>query len=304
MGWLQLTHNRGRLGAALSGVSFATILVFAQLGVLGALNASIVMPYERIDADVMISAADANTLTEGSHAPRQWMFQALSARGVAEAAALYVGAIEWSLGDGSTATLQLLALEPSQAHFFKGDLARAAKATAQADAALIDVSTRGVDLGDLAGLSPDAPVETEMNGRTIELIGSFSIGSGFSADGYSIVSDQTFLRLFPKRSAGAPNHLLLKTDPDADVADVVARIKALLPPDYARVRTLEAAKEEDRAYQTTERPTGVIFGFGVVIGVLVGVVIVYQVLATDVADHLAEYATFKAIGYPHRFFLG
>ncbi|MEO0363146.1 MAG: FtsX-like permease family protein, partial [Pseudomonadota bacterium] len=55
---------------------------------------------------------------------------------------------------------------------------------------------------------------------------------------------------------------------------------------------------------TTERPTGVIFGFGVVIGVLVGVVIVYQVLATDVADHLAEYATFKAIGYPHRFFLG
>lgn len=40
-----------------------------------------------------------------------------------------------------------------------------------------------------------------------------------------------------------------------------------------------------------------------VIGVLVGIVIVYQVLSTDVADHLREYATFKAVGYPHRFFI-
>ncbi len=46
------------------------------------------------------------------------------------------------------------------------------------------------------------------------------------------------------------------------------------------------------------------FGFGIVIGVLVGVIIVYQVLSTDVADHIREYATFKAIGYRQRFFLG
>ncbi len=59
----------------------------------------------------------------------------------------------------------------------------------------------------------------------------------------------------------------------------------------------------DLSYQTTQRPTGVIFGFGVAMGVLVGLVIVYQVLSTDVADHLREYATFKAMGYPHRFFL-
>ena len=41
-----------------------------------------------------------------------------------------------------------------------------------------------------------------------------------------------------------------------------------------------------------------------IIGVLVGIVIVYQVLSTDVADHLSEYATFKAMGYPQTFFLG
>ena len=57
-------------------------------------------------------------------------------------------------------------------------------------------------------------------------------------------------------------------------------------------------------YQQTKRPTGIIFGFGVIIGVLVGIVILYQVLSTDVADHLSEYATFKAMGYSHRFILG
>jgi putative ABC transport system permease protein len=70
------------------------------------------------------------------------------------------------------------------------------------------------------------------------------------------------------------------------------------------VRTLEEAITADQRFQTRQRPIGLIFGFGIVIGVLVGIVIVYQVLASDVADHLKEYATLKAIGYPPRFFLG
>ena len=46
IGWLQLTHNRGRLAAALAGVAFANILVFMQLGFLGALIESIRLPYK------------------------------------------------------------------------------------------------------------------------------------------------------------------------------------------------------------------------------------------------------------------
>jgi putative ABC transport system permease protein len=67
---------------------------------------------------------------------------------------------------------------------------------------------------------------------------------------------------------------------------------------------VEEAFAKDRTFQTTQRPVGLVFGFGVVIGILVGIIIVYQVLSTDVAEHLKEYATFKAIGYSQRFFLG
>src|SRR5690606_27969937 len=67
---------------------------------------------------------------------------------------------------------------------------------------------------------------------------------------------------------------------------------------------LQTMIADDVTYQTTQRPVGIILGFGVFMGILVGVIIVYQVLSTDVADHMKEYATFKAMGYPHRFFLG
>jgi putative ABC transport system permease protein len=70
------------------------------------------------------------------------------------------------------------------------------------------------------------------------------------------------------------------------------------------VRTVPEAVARDQRFQTTQRPIGIVFGFGIVIGALVGIIIVYQILATDVADHLREYATFKAIGYRQRFFLG
>jgi putative ABC transport system permease protein len=173
-----------------------------------------------------------------------------------------------------------------------------------ADVALVDSRTRGVDHAAFASISPGAPLHFELNGRGLDGIGSFALGGGFSADGALLVSDQTFLRLFPQRAAGTPSHLLLRLKDGADVGATVVRLRAVVAGESLRVLSLPRAVEADLAYQTTQRPTGVIFGFGVLIGVIVGAVIVYQVLSTDVADHLKEYATLKAIGYPHRFFLG
>ena len=39
-------------------------------------------------------------------------------------------------------------------------------------------------------------------------------------------------------------------------------------------------------------------------GFVVGAIIVYQILFADVSDHLAEYATLKAMGYPNRYLFG
>lgn len=304
IGWLQLTHNRGRMAAALAGVAFANVLVLVQLGILGALNSTVGTAYTPFRADIFISSSDTNTLTDGSPLSRRVMYQALADPSVAAAAPLYLGKVDWTRQNGSLAAMIVYGL-PVEAQRFAGDLiVDNLHSLSIPDTALIDSGTRAADAEALARVSPEAPIVFEVNDRTITATGSFELGGSFTADGALAVSDQTFLRLFPRRIAGTPSHILVDVVPGAEAEAVAAGLAGRLAAEPVLVRTLETAMADDLTYQTTQRPTGVIFGFSVAMAVVIGIVIVYQVLSTDVADHMAEYATLKAIGYPHSFFLG
>ena len=58
---------------------------------------------------------------------------------------------------------------------------------------------------------------------------------------------------------------------------------------------------QEQAFWQNHTPIGQIFRLGVILGFVVGLVICYQVLSSDIRDHLAEYATLKAIGYDNTF---
>lgn len=303
IGWLQLAHNRTRLAAAVAGVSFANILVLMQLGFLGALIGSIRLPYDRLNADILITASDMNTLADGSPLPRQRMFEALAIKGVAQATPLYYGRIDWKQSDGTVRTLDAFGVDPSGRPFRNREIEARLVDVANSDMALIDARTRNAPAGLLETITAGQPYTFEVKGRTLTVVGTFAIGGGFSADGHMVVSDQTFLKLFPQRISGAPNLILIRLEPSADHQRVLAELRLVLPESDSAVRTIDETVARDQRFQTTQKPVGLIFGFGVLIGILVGVIIVYQVLSTDVADHIKEYATFKAIGYPRRFFL-
>lgn len=304
IGWLQLSHNRTRLAAAIAGVMFANILIFMQLGFMGALVDSVALPYKAMNADIIISGSDANTLADGSPLPRQRMFEALSAPGVASATPLYFGKMDWKQPDGSIRTLDVFGIDPSVRAFNNTDIDAALEQLKLSDHAIIDRRTRHAPKGLFATIDGGQPYRFEVKGRTLTVNSTFTLGGGFTTDGYLVVSDQTFMKHFPSRVAGAPNHILVRIADGANRSQVIAELKAILPDYDAVVRTIEEAVAKDQGFQTTQRPVGIVFGFGILIGVLVGIVIVYQVLATDVADHIREYATFKAMGYPQSFFLG
>ncbi len=215
IGWLQLTHNRTRLAAALAGVAFANILIFMQLGFLGALIGSIRLPYDAMRAEILISASDMNTLADGSPLPRQRMFEALSVEGVATTVPLYYGKIDWRQPDGTVRGLDVFGIDPAAETFRTPDIARRLGDVMRSDVALIDRKTRNVPKALFAGIDAGNPYQFEAKGRTLTIAGTFEIGGGFSADGYLVVSDQTFLKLFPQRVAGAPNHILVTLQPGA-----------------------------------------------------------------------------------------
>lgn len=303
IGWLQLTHNRTRFAAALAGVAFANVLVFVQLGIMNSMGAATLRPYEFFRADVMISASDANTLNDGGNVARQWLLQAMADPDVQDGIGLFVANVPWDRAEKDI-SLTTFGIDPAKPGFLGMDIAPDANLLQVQDAAILDRLARGLGRDEAAGIRPQSPLPFEAQGRTLTAYDTFAGGGGFGGDGYMIVSDQTFLSLFPARSSSAPDHILLALRPGADPVQVVARLKSLISDSSLRIRTYAEAGQEDLRYQQTRRPTGIIFGFGVLIGVLVGLVIVYQVLSTDVADHLREYATFKAMGYGPRFFLG
>lgn len=304
IGWLQLTHSRGRFFAAVAGVAFANLLVFMQLGIMGAMNTSTVAPYALLQGDIILSSEDGNTLTDGGHIPRARMFQALGVAGVTDATPLFIGNLPFTLEDGSSVSLLSFGIDIAKPYFAAPAVADALNRLSIENTSLLDEGTRGMPASIVERLLAGGQFSFETGGNTLTAIGTMNVGGGFLADGMMVMSDQTFLRMFPSRFAGAPNHILIRTADGVSPDTVVERLAAVLPGGNLRIQSMTDSATNDLAYMATERPTGIIFGFGVFMGILVGLVIVYQVLSTDVADHLREYATFKAMGFGQAFFLG
>lgn len=303
IGWLQLTHSRTRFAAALSGVAFANVLVFVQLGIMNSMAIATLKPYAFFSADIMISASDSNSMTEGANVARQWMFQAMEDPDITAGTGLFVGNISWQRPEKSLG-LTTYGLDPTQPVFFGAELAPKLASLQLQDSGILDRFSRGLPSEEAASVRPQTPLKIEVTNKTLTLYDTFAGGGGFGGDGYIMVSDQTFLSLFPARRSGAPDHILLQVRPGADPAQVATRLQTIISDKSLRIRSYTQASTDELSYQQTKRPTGIIFGFGVIIGVLVGIVILYQVLSTDVADHLSEYATFKAMGYSQGFILG
>lgn len=305
LGWLQLVHRKGRFAAAIAGVAFANLLVFFQLGFLGALGTSVTLPYGAIEAQIMLSPADARTLSAGATLPRALVFEALAVPGVAAAAPLHVGTLPVSGFAPADLALTVFGVDPDAlARHFTPAIAAAAPLLRVADTVVVDRETRFLSPAILERIEQGPPLPFETLDRTLAAAGTVAIGAGFEADGHALVSDETFLRLFPNRSARAPNHVLVRLEPWADTERVLAALRDVASARYAVARTVSEAAAAERSFQTVERPVGMIFGFGAFMGVLVGLVIVYQVLSTEISDYLREFATLKAVGWPPRFFVG
>jgi putative ABC transport system permease protein len=305
IGWLQLIHNRTRLIAAIGGVTFANVLIFMQLGFMNALFETSVFTHRSLRTDIVLVSSDFRSLREANPLPRSRMYQALSHPEVRDATPVYIGTSMWTdTESGDTTNFRVMGFDPDHTIFTDPKLNNSLRLLKEADSAIVDRRTRDFRKPIETQINEVGRYSIEMANRTIALVDTFSQGASFDVDGSLIVSDQTFLRLFPRRHSGAPT-LVLVTLHDATQAERIAReLNHSFPESDTHAFTKDQWVQSEQSYQARQTPIGFVFGFGVVIGMVVGLVIVYQVLSTDVQDHMAEYATFKAIGYPPKFFMG
>ena len=83
---------------------------------------------------------------------------------------------------------------------------------------------------------------------------------------------------------------------------VASGVAAKALPNDVRVLTHSQLDDAEREFWSSNTPIGFIFALGVFLGLVVGIIIVYQILYTDVLDHLPQFATLKARGGPQQAF--
>ncbi|NJK30264.1 MAG: FtsX-like permease family protein [Acaryochloris sp. RU_4_1] len=304
LGWLQLSHEKGRLLVALAGIAFADVLMFMQMGFQNSLFVSNTQLHRSLNADIVLLSPQARNLQALSTFTRRRLYQAEDIPGVQSAEPVYVSTLNWKNPQTKRETVvQVLGFNPDRPALNLPGLKQLLPQVKQPNTFLFDRGARGDYAQTFAQIDRGQAVQTEAQRRTITISGLFQMGASFGADGTLITSDQNFLLQFPRWQAGSINLGLIQLDPGADPAQVVAALNDHLPADV-RALTLEQFIAFETAYWQVRSPVGFIFGLGTAMAFVVGVVIVYQVLSTDVNAHIREYATFKAMGYQNRYLLG
>ncbi len=303
LGWLQLTKEKSRLVVALAGIAFADILMFMQLGFRGALFDSNTAFIRQMDADIILVSPKAKNSQNFSTFTRRRLYQALDIEGVIDAQPLYSSILTWNNPQtGLKSFVQVVGFDPNY-HLFKiPELNQQLEIIKMPQTVLFDRRSRGPYAEVIKRVDQGETVTTEADGKSVKISGLFSLGASFGTDGFLMTSSQNYNLIFPKKKPGNVSVGLLKIEDQSDLIFVTEALRAYLPEDVD-VLTMEEFIQKELNYWNKESPVGFIFGLGALMAFVVGVVIVYQVLSTDVNAHLKEYATFKAMGYHQSYLL-
>lgn len=307
LAWNNLTHDRRKFAVSLLGLGFAVVLMFVQIGFHNALLDASVALIDQLDADVLIFSKSRYALTGLDRFTVHRLEQARSVPGVAAAFPLYLqphgnlwrdpetASARFALGEPAANPIRVVAFDPDRPVFRSSEIRAQCRLLRENGAVLLDrlskpeFGRRAVDL------------TRELSGGTVHVVGLFSLGTDFTSEGTVLMSDLTYNRLLagrlsPLSPLGMADIGLVRIADGARPEAVRDALNRALPPDVHAYTRIEFLGMERNFWQNAT-PIGVVFAFGMAMGILVGSVICFQILSADVADHLKEYATLKAIGY-------
>jgi putative ABC transport system permease protein len=295
--WLQIRREKVRFLIALAGIAFAVILMFMQFGFMDALYRGVVNVHRHLLADLVMVNSQHSTFAVPTFFPRRRLYQAQGYPGVASAGHLLCSVARWRRPGGSQVrNIFVMGVDPSRPTLSMPGVEEGMRAIRYPDVVLFDRHSRP-EFGPVAAmLARDGEVVTEADRHRVLVRGTFDLGTSFGIDGSLITSEDNFHGLLPAYPQGGYSLGLLRLEPGADPAAVVRTLTAALEPDV-RVMTWRAFIEGERQYWAKGTAIGFVFSFGVVMGLVVGLIIAYQILYAGIMDHLAEFATLKAMGY-------
>lgn len=302
--WLQLFHKPFRVLAAVAGIAFADILIFMQLGFRDALLESATQIHQKLNADLILIHPQSEAIHILKSFSRRRLTQVLSLEEVDSVAPLYAGVgAQWKNPETHLKrALMVIAFNPSKPIFKASDINQNIDKIQLSGIVLFDTESRPEFGPVVAEFKQGKIIQTEVNGSQVRVGGLFALGPSFAFDGTIVASDLTFTRIFPEKQSQEIQVGLIRLKPGSNIRSTQAALQRQLPDDV-KVLSHEDFVDFEKNYWITRTPIGFIFILGTIMGIIVGIVIVYQILSSDVSDHLPEYATLKAMGYTHQYLL-
>jgi putative ABC transport system permease protein len=309
LAWKNLVHDPRRLSVALGGIAFAVMLMFQQRGFQNALFDSTVEIVHELNCDIVLVNPARFALTNEIRFPKELLNLARSQPGVAWAEPFYIENLQARLRrEGQRARpIRVWGFDIDHPILLDRDqeIHPQLKQLERTGTALIDRLSKS-NYGFLLSDAATFPQLGELNGKKIELVGLFRSGRDFANDGNLLMSTDSFASYFPRRQPTPLSMVdlgLIKVQRDHPVAGVLTDLKTRLASEVL-VLTRQQFIDKEVNFWARNTPIGIIFTIGTVMGFAVGVIICYQILANDIGEHLGEFATLKAMGYPNAYFLG
>ena len=297
LAWLLLSRQPLRLLVAIAGISFAGILMFMQLGFRDGLFDASVTVHKLLDADLILISPRSKSSISMSGFPKRRLIQTLAQKDVKAVAPVNLTYLLWRNPQNlKTRSILALGFDPEDSLLLNNDFSLKAQALKNPGRVLFDSLSRP-EFGPIEKWFLDGrEIETEVAGKRVKVEGLVELGPSFGADGNLITSRETYLRLFPGNPKGSIEIGLVKLKSEADPLFVSRVLQKSLPNDV-RVLTKKEFIDFEKNYWKNSTAIGFIFTLGAFMGFVVGCVVVYQILYSDVTDHLPEYATLLAMGY-------
>jgi putative ABC transport system permease protein len=303
--WLQLSREKARMAVAIAGIAFADVLMFLQLGIREALFDGAVQFHNSLEGEIILVSSKYKALISLDQFSQRRLYQALGFTGVKSVSPIYLDSIPWKNPDNQESwRIFAIGFNPEEKVVNLPGVKENLNSLQEPDTVLFDRGSRK-EFGNIVNqVKNNNQLTTELNNRKINVVGLFTLGTSFGINGNIITSDVNFLRLFgnQRRQQGLIDFGLIKLEDNADLYWVLENLKARLPNDV-KVLSKQEFVAQEKSFWNTSTPVGFTFTLGAIIGFVVGAVIVYQILYSDVSDHLPEYATLKAIGFKNRYLL-
>ena len=297
LAWLLLSRQPLRLLVAIAGISFAGILMFMQLGFRDGLFDASVTVHRLLDADLVLISPRSKSSISMSGFPKRRLIQALAQDEVLSVAPVNLNYLLWRNPENlKTRSILALGFNPEDSLLLDDKFQEKAESLKNPGRVLFDTLSRP-EFGPIEDwYNSGKNVETEVAGKRIKVEGLVALGPSFGADGNLITSRETFLRLLPSNPKGSIEIGLIKLSNNSNPLFIKNILNKSLPNDV-RVLTKKEFIDFEKNYWRDSTAIGFIFSLGALMGFVVGCVVVYQILYSDVSDHLPEYATLMAMGY-------